>query len=74
MGILLGILFVFVTASLLTLAVDGLAQRLFPITDQQSANRKFAYRLVADVVAMATFSLVTASFIIGNIFFEYAHW
>jgi hypothetical protein len=48
MGMLLGIMFLLVTASLLTLVVDRLAQRLFPITDQQSANRRYAYRIVID--------------------------
>jgi hypothetical protein len=74
MGMLLGIMFVIVTASLLTLVVDGLAQRLFPITDQQTARRRYAYRIVVDCVAIATFALVTASFVGGNISLEYVHW
>jgi hypothetical protein len=74
MGMLLGIMFILVTASLLTLVVDRLAQRLFPITDQQSAKRRYAYRIVIDVVAIATFTLVTAGFIGGNMSLDYAHW
>ena len=74
MGMLLGIMFILVTASLLTLVVDRLAQKLFPITDQQSANRRYAYRIVVDCVAIATFTLVTAIFIGGNISLDYAHW
>ena len=74
MGMLLGIMFVLVTASLLTLAMDRLAQRLFPITDQQSAKRRYAYRIVVDCVAIATFALVTAGFVGGNISLDYVHW
>jgi hypothetical protein len=74
MGMLLGILFMLVTAVLLTLVANGLVQRLLLAMDQQSADRRYAHELVVNVVGIATFVLVTATFIGGNIYFDYAHW
>ena len=74
MAMLLAILFFLVTAILLTLGANRFIQRLFPITEEQTADHRYACELLANLAVIATFAAVTVTFVGGNLCLGYVHW
>ncbi|MBI3435833.1 MAG: hypothetical protein HY056_12265 [Proteobacteria bacterium] len=57
-----------------TFQANRLAQRVFPTTAAQTAERRYLYGLIVRLIGIAAFMIMVAAFVGATILFGFATW